>query len=237
MTKKSRETISRRDLLTSVTLAGVAATTVAVLPVATTPERRKAAADKTGAQTSEGYEHLTTDEATLLETIVDELIPTEEHGPGARDARVVRYIDRGLGGALSGFQNKYHEGLANFDRYCRLAHGTSFLELSQADRVTVLTTVEAGSATGFSEDSSVFFAMVRRHVLEGMFGDPYYGGNHDFVGWDLLGYPGVRTAVTPAAQQRLEANELQPNHRSAYDWETFTKASAQLSLRDPQHGD
>ncbi|MCS5703200.1 MAG: gluconate 2-dehydrogenase subunit 3 family protein, partial [Acidobacteria bacterium] len=173
----------------------------------------------------------------LLETIVDELIPADEHGLGARDARVVRYIDRGLGGALSGFRNKYREGLANFDRYCRRARGTSFLELSQADRVAVLTEVEAGSATGFLEDSSVFFAMVRRHVLEGMFGDPYYGGNHDFIGWDLLGYPGVRTAVTPAAQQRLEANELQPNHRSAYDWETFTKASARLSLREPQHGD
>ena len=228
MTKKSRETISRRDLLTGVTLTGVVATT-AVLPAATTPERRKAAAGETGA--------LTTDEATLLETIVDELIPADEHGLGARDARVVRYIDRGLGGALSGFRNKYREGLANFDRYCRRARGTSFLELSQADRVAILTEVETGSATGFLEDSSVFFAMVRRHVLEGMFGAPYYGGNHDFIGWDLLGDPGVRTAVTPAAQQRLEANELQPNHRSAYDWETFTKASARLSLREPQHGD
>ena len=236
MTKKLRETISRRDLLTGVTLTGVVATT-AVLPAATTPERRKAAAGETGAQTSEGYEQLTTDEATLLETIVDELIPADEHGLGARDARVVRYIDRGLGGALSGFRNKYREGLANFDRYCRRARGTSFLELSQADRVAILTEVETGSATGFLEDSSVFFAMVRRHVLEGMFGDPYYGGNHDFIGWDLLGYPGVRTAVTPAAQQRLEANELQPNHRSANDWETFTKATARLSLREPQHGD
>ena len=236
MTKKSRKTISRRDLLTGVTLTGIVATT-AVLPAATTPERRKAAAGETGAQTSEGYEQLTTDEAMLLETIVDELIPADEHGLGARDARVVRYIDRGLGGALSGFRNKYREGLANFDRYCRRARGTSFLELSQADRVAILTEVETGSATGFLEDSSVFFAMVRRHVLEGMFGDPYYGGNHDFIGWDLLGYPGVRTAVTPAAQQRLEANELQPNHRSAYDWETFIKASARLSLREPQHGD
>ncbi len=236
MTKKSRETISRRDLLTGAALTGVVATT-AVLPAATTLERRKAAAGETEAQASEGYEQLTTDEATLLETIVDELIPADEHGLGARDARVVRYIDRGLGGALSGFRNKYREGLANFDRYCRRARGTSFLELSQADRVAVLTEVEAGSATGFLEDSSVFFAMVRRHVLEGMFGDPYYGGNHDFIGWDLLGYPGVRTAVTPAAQQRLEANELQPNHRSAYDWETFTKATARLSLREPQHGD
>ena len=234
--KKSRGTISRRDLLTGVTLTGVVATT-AVLPVATTSERHKAAPGETATQSSEGYEHLTTDEATLLETIVDELIPADEHGLGANDARAVRYIDRGLGGALSGFRNKYREGLANFDRYCRRARGTSFLELSQADRVAVLTEVEAGSATGFLEDSSVFFAMVRRHVLEGMFGDPYYGGNHDFIGWDLLGYPGVRTAVTPAAQQRLEANELQPNHRSAYDWETFTKASARLSLREPQHGD
>ena len=32
--------------------------------------------------------------------------------------------------------------------------------------------------------------MVRTHTLQGTFGDPYYGGNANFVGWDLIGYPG-----------------------------------------------
>ena len=68
-----------------------------------------------------------------------------------------------------------------------------------------------------------------------MFGDPYYGGNANFVGWDLIGYPGVRTMVQPADQQRLEKNQLTPNHRSAYDFERFNKATARGD-GDHEHG-
>ena len=52
-----------------------------------------------------------------------------------------------------------------------------------------------------------------------------YGGNANFVGWDLIGYPGVRTIVTPD-EQRLGA-DVPANHKSAYDYEMFTKASAE----------
>jgi hypothetical protein len=86
--------------------------------------------------------------------------------------------------------------------------------------------VETGAATGFTGSSAVFFAMVRSHTLQGTFGDPYYGGNANFVGWDLIGYPGVRTNVS-ADDQRLGVT-LAPNHRSAYDYEMFTKAQARV---------
>ena len=72
---------------------------------------------------------------------------------------------------------------------------------------------------------TAFFAMLLGHAHQGMFGDPYYGGNANFAGWDLLGYPGVRTMVTTADQQALESRQLKANHRSAYDYDTFTKAS------------
>ena len=45
-------------------------------------------------------------------------------------------------------------------------------------------------------DAATFFALVRTHTLQGTFSDPYYGGNVNFVGWDMVGYPGVRVAVT-----------------------------------------
>ena len=58
----------------------------------------------------------------------------------------------------------------------------------------MLIDVETGSATGsgagFAGSSAQFFAMVLNHTRQGTFGDPYYGGNANFVGWDLLGYPG-----------------------------------------------
>ena len=50
-----------------------------------------------------------------------------------------------------------------------------------------------------------FFNMVRTHTLQGTFGDPYYGGNANFVGWDLIGYPGIRSERAPSADQALGA--------------------------------
>ena len=88
----------------------------------------------------------------------------------------------------------------------------------------MLIDVETGAATGFTGSSAAFFALVLNHTHQGTFGDPYYGGNANFVGWDLVGYPGVRTMVSAADQQRLEKNDLKTNRKSAYDYESFTKA-------------
>jgi hypothetical protein len=56
--------------------------------------------------------------------------------------------------------------------------------------------MEKNVAKGFAPNSSTFFNLVRTHTIQGMFSDPYYGGNANFVGWDLIGYPGLRMAVT-----------------------------------------
>jgi gluconate 2-dehydrogenase gamma chain len=186
----------------------------------------------------EPLEHLTATEADLLDAIVARLIPTDANGPGATEARAAHYIDRALGGALSSSRQAYTSGLAALDRYTRSSRGKPFTELSATDQDSVLIDVETGAATGFTERSSVFFALVLNHTQQGTFGDPYYGGNANFVGWDLVGYPGIRTMVSAVDQQRLEKKDLKPNHKSAYDYETFTKASARAGSREEmKHGD
>ena len=84
----------------------------------------------------------------------------------------------------------------------------------------MLQDVAAGAAPGLP--NGTFFNLVRAHTIEGTFCDPYYGGNAGFVGWDLIGYPGVRTTVN-ADDQRLGAG-TKANHKSAYDYAMFTKA-------------
>jgi gluconate 2-dehydrogenase gamma chain len=235
--------ITRREILIG---AGAVAATAAVggaVPAsgAAAPGTVAPAAQAPAVAAREALETLTAQEADLLDLIATRLIPSDALGPGAREAKVVRYIDRALGGALAGSRDAYRSGLAAFDRYCRMSRGKAFGELTPIDQDSVLIDVETGAATGsgagFTGSSAQFFTLVLNHTRQGMFGDPYYGGNANFVGWDLIGYPGVRTQVTAADQQALERNQLKPNHRSAYDTEMFNKATASADRGGEPHAD
>jgi gluconate 2-dehydrogenase gamma chain len=241
MKDHSKSGVSRRELLKRAGLAGAALTipVSAVLPAGARSEvAPHAGVAHDQASRREPLENLTAAESDLLEAICARIVPTDANGPGAREARAAHYIDRALGGALALSRPAYTAGFAAFDRYCRSSRGAPFIELSERDQDSVLIDVETGAATGFTGSSAAFFGMVRTHTLQGMFGDPYYGGNANFAGWDLISYPGVRTNVT-VDDQRLGA-KVAPNHRSAYDYEMFTKAQARLSsepgARSPEPG-
>jgi gluconate 2-dehydrogenase gamma chain len=216
--------VSRRDLLKRAGLAGAALTIpLTPAPAAEAGGQAKPAA-AAAAPRREPVENLTPEEAELLEAICARIIPTDANGPGAREARAAHYIDRALGGALKESREAYRAGFAAFDRYCRSSRRAPFTELSARDQDSVLIDVETGAATGFAGSSGAFFNMVRTHTLQGTFGDPFYGGNANFVGWDLIGFPGIRLNVT-AEDQRL-GSRLTPTHKSAYDTELFNKAQA-----------
>jgi hypothetical protein len=74
---------------------------------------------------------------------------------------------------------------------------------------------------GFEGSSAGFFNMVKGHTWQGTFGDPMYGGNVNFIGWDILGYPGVRMRVSEEDQRLMETGELPPARRSAYEFGQF----------------
>lgn len=225
--------ITRRDLLKGAGFAGAAAV-AGTAGLAGTSDAALAAQSVSAAPARAVFENLTAAEGELLNAMVARLIPADAIGPGAREAGAARYIDRALGGALSGSKQAYASGLAALDRYARNSRGKMFVDLSPADQDLVLKDVEAGTAS-FGAGSAQFFAMVLNHTRQGTFGDPFYGGNVDFIGWDLLQYPGVRTMVTAADQQAMERGQLKPNHKSAYDVETFNKATVSVDHGDGGH--
>jgi gluconate 2-dehydrogenase gamma chain len=243
MAEDQPRVISRRALLRGAAIVGAAAipggAAPAEAPAAPVGQTPVDGGPGAGQGSRAAFENLTAAEGDTLEAIVARLIPSDRHGPGAREAHAVRYIDRALGGALAGSREAYRAGLEAFDRYCRMSRGRAFVELSGTDQDSVLIDCETGAATGsgagFAGSSTQFFNLVKGHTWQGTFGDPYYGGNADFIGWDLLGYPGVRTMVTAADQERLERGELAPNHRSAYDFEQFNKATVRAGTPGGEH--
>jgi hypothetical protein len=210
-TEQSSARVSRRDLLKGAGVMAAATGAGAAQAQPPAPVRREA------------LETLSAAEADILEAFCARLIPSDETGPGAREARAAHYIDRSLAGALSASREIYRAGLLALDARAMRAKLIPFHRLNEADQDAVLIDLE--------KDDPGFFNLVRGHTLQGTFGDPYYGGNAGFVGWDMIGYPGIRLGVA----QREQAFEphLQKVRMSAYDFAMFDRSGARVAEASP----
>ena len=116
-----------------------------------------------------------------------------------------------LGDYLAPEKENFLQGLAAVDAYARSSQGGALADLPAEKQDQVLTDIDTGKAP---PNTRAFFNRARRLMLEGMFGDPHYGGNKNFAGWDLIKYPGPRLATT--AEQQKMGVEIAPYHRSAW---------------------
>jgi gluconate 2-dehydrogenase gamma chain len=143
---------------------------------------------------------LTPDQLKLVEAFADRLIPKDENGPSASECGAAHYIDRQLADYLAPEKDSFVGGLLATNAYAVKSHGKNFVELTPEMQDMLLTEIDGGRAEGFA-NSRAFFNRFRRLTLEGTFSDPHYGGNKNFAGWDLIGYPGPRLAVGPDEQK------------------------------------
>ena len=149
---------------------------------------------------------LNDDNAATVAAFTERLMPGAPNMPGARDADVLNYIDLALAGAYADQQDFYRRGLAQLDAYCQSTYKQSFVQLDAAKQDAVITALEEGKTTGFTfPTAQAFFNTLRTHTMEGMFADPVYGGNKDFAGWRLVGFPGAQPVFTEADMRSKEA--------------------------------
>jgi gluconate 2-dehydrogenase gamma chain len=137
----------------------------------------------------------------ILSAVVERLIPTDDRGPGAREAQAARYIATALGAEYGRYLADYQAGLASIDARARAAHGRPFVSLGPLQQDGVLADTERGQAAGDGPSPRTFFDLVLKHTREGVFGDPRWGGNADRVGWNMIGYPGPRHRWAAEAQR------------------------------------
>ena len=211
--------LSRREILRRAAAAGM---TTAV-PVQTLAQALPSRARDT-------FENLSSTESEILEAVVARLIPSDENGPGALEAGAANYIDKGLADALSSSRAAYSAGLTALDAYAREAAGQAFTALGPGEQDAVLEALEENRAGGFEPDAASFFNLVLRHTIEGTFCDPAYGGNQDFIGWEMIGYPGIRLGVTPEQQSMGSFPEM--TRVSAYDLPMFDADSTEEGTDD-----
>jgi gluconate 2-dehydrogenase subunit 3-like protein len=178
------------------------------------PVPEAAAQNHTPAQHSDAPTHgafFNQQDAATVAAFTERLMPGAEGKPGAREAGVLNYIDLALSGAYADLQDFYRSGLAQLDQYCRNRYHEPFARLDAARQDEVITALEQGKAAGFTwPPAQEFFNTLRTHTMEGLFADPIYGGNKDFAGWRLVGFPGAQAIFTPADLESRQAFTREP---------------------------
>jgi gluconate 2-dehydrogenase gamma chain len=148
------------------------------------------------AHPSRKFSVLTQDEVETLAAIAERIFPKTDT-PGAVEIGALHYIDIALGGDYAPLAPLYRQGLRVIDRHARAKFGALFSDLPDEQKDAVLIDFDIGAVAGFKK-AAEFFEMVRYHVLEGVFGEPSYGGNKGMIGWRLVNFPGQQFGYADA---------------------------------------
>jgi gluconate 2-dehydrogenase gamma chain len=118
-------------------------------------------------------------QAAEVEAMAAQIIPTDET-PGAREARVINFIDRALTTFDQDQQGAYTQGLKDLDAQTKqlFPAAARFSALTSDQQIQVLTAMER----------TPFFNLVRTHTITGFFASPAHGGNYNKAGWKLVQY-------------------------------------------------
>lgn len=157
------------------------------------------------------------DEHRFIEAVTARLIPGTTDDPGAVEAGVPYFIDLQLAGPFGradrwymdgpwsagtdqqGYQLKetpaqlYRKAIWAIDDYCRgQFNRKKFAELTDEQQDRLLHDLEEDKVELKEVPASAFFKLLWKNTQEGFLSDPMYGGNRNFAGWKLIGFPGPR---------------------------------------------
>lgn len=173
----------RRSFVVSATGALAALAAFDWTEVAQAAQHAHAAASDPAA----AFTNLTSAQAATVVAIAARIVPTDD-APGATEAGVVYFIDRGLGSFLAGDREDFLKGLAEFERQVAARHaGSGFTALPAESQDAFLKSIE----------TTAFFQQARLWTLFGLLASPAYGGNRDGVGWKLTGFEDAHAFTPP----------------------------------------
>ena len=125
------------------------------------------------------FEFFTPEQAAEIEAIAAQIIPTDDT-PGAREARVIYFIDRALATFAVEERAIVAKDLKELPSKVKKLSKTKkrFSELSSDEQIQLLKTIE----------NNPFFELLRTMTIIGMFANPEHGGNYEQIGWKLIGF-------------------------------------------------
>jgi len=129
-----------------------------------------------------GLQFFQPDQFDQLEAACERVLPADQD-PGARAVGAAHYIDRLLSendfvGDVKGWRETFRKGLELLEKQSRVTYGTDFVRVDAAAQDAVLAACP----------DRLFLGVLIEATLDGVFYDPFYGGNRDEAGWRMVDF-------------------------------------------------
>ena len=134
-----------------------------------------------------------------LDAAAATILPSDGTFPGAREAKVIDFIDRQLAIApLSRIAPAMLALARALDDAARARHAPELARLPPDQQIAVIEALSMGTL-GTKLPERELFKLLHGLVLEGFLADPHHGGNHDQIAWRAIGFaePTLRTIGAP----------------------------------------
>lgn len=155
--------------------------------------------------------YLTAIEIAQVDRIMDRMLPEDlaRQIPGAVRAGVSNFISLLLAKSeettyreIGAWRKLYRESLVALEQWSQDTHGSGLVALDDGKIDGLIRGLEQGNLAGFppaAPQQQVLFKTFLRHMQQGCFGDPRWGGNKGKIMWRALGY--LQAPETPAQIQ------------------------------------
>jgi gluconate 2-dehydrogenase gamma chain len=125
--------------------------------------------------------------AAILEAAAARILPSDD-GPGAREAKVGRFLERQLAGDLAELQPAFAQLARLIDLWAQKSSGMAFVALPAEAQDRILAQLAGGQIPARGLPQEVLFRALHGLVLEGFLSDPVHGGNDGMIGWGSIGF-------------------------------------------------
>ncbi|HXE11176.1 MAG TPA: gluconate 2-dehydrogenase subunit 3 family protein [Bryobacteraceae bacterium] len=194
MSDSAKFTTTRRAALRQ--LAGSATAAATVLPVLgqnPPPESHHSGQPVTKPAAAYKYRYFKPEQLATLDELGETIIPTDDHSPGAKAARVSEYIDAIVADATPATKALWNDGLAAVERAAEQRFHRSYASCSPEEQTAILKSFAVNQHAPVSLEEK-FFKALKRATIDGYYtsaigihADLQYQGNQA-----MTGFPGCR---------------------------------------------
>lgn len=124
----------------------------------------------------------------ILVAVADQLMPTDDLGPGVKEAGIEGYLEKTLADPrMRAIKSLVTRGAVFLGRASRKEHGKPFWELDEKQRESFIGRFARNEVRPNGFTPQAFVRVMLALTLECFLGDPRHGGNKNEIGWKFVG--------------------------------------------------
>lgn len=123
-----------------------------------------------------------------LVAICERLLPSDDLGPGVKEAGIDAYLKKALADPrMRAIKSMTQRGAVWVARAAKKEHGKWFVELADAQKDAIITRLVKNEVRPQGFTPVAFIRVLLALTLEAFLGDPRHGGNQGEIGWKFVG--------------------------------------------------